>query len=189
MISRATITSAIAISCVLCAGALPAVAQDRTYTDALKTQWDQIKDYITKAADQMPEDVYAFKPTPKIRSFGELIAHVSDASYGICALATSDKAQSFGNAEKTMQKKADIQAALKAAFVYCDAAFQKLDDQSGRETTDLMGQPQPASCRACVQHPAHVGALRQPRDVFPPQGHGPTVEPARHVATTCKDAG
>ena len=143
MISRATITSAIAISCVLCAGALPAVAQERTYADGLKTQWDQIKDYITKAADQMPEDVYAFKPTPKIRSFGELVAHVSDASYGICAMAISDKAQSFGNAEKTMQKKADIQAALKAAFAYCDAAFQKLDDQSGRETIDLMGQRSP----------------------------------------------
>ena len=75
-------------------------AQDRTYTDALKVQWDQIKDYLTKAADQMPEDALSFKPTPKIRSFGELIAHVSDASYGICALATSDKAQSFGTRRK-----------------------------------------------------------------------------------------
>jgi uncharacterized damage-inducible protein DinB len=130
-------------SLLLTVGVGTASAQDRTYTDALKVQWDQIKDYLTKAADQMPEDVYAFKPTPKIRSFGELIAHVSDASYGICALAITDKAQSFGNAEKALSKKADIQAALKAAFAYCDAAFQKLNDQTGREATDLMGRQSP----------------------------------------------
>jgi len=140
---RATFTSAFVVLCVLCASVRPAAAQDRTYTDALKKQWDQIKDYVSKSAELMPEDAYAFKPTPAVRSFGEMIAHVSDASYGICAMAIGDTSRSFGNAEKTMQKKADIQAALKSAFAYCDAAFQKLDDQSGRDPADLMGQPTP----------------------------------------------
>jgi hypothetical protein len=67
---------------------------------------------VTKAAEQMPEENYAFKPTPKTGSFGELIAHVSDTSYGICAGAIGDKTKSFGNAEKTMTRKTEIVAAL-----------------------------------------------------------------------------
>ncbi len=155
-----------------------ASAQDRTYTDALKVQWDQIKVYLTKAADQMPEDAYSFKPTPKIRSFGELIAHVSDASYGFCALATADKARSFGNAEKTMSKKADIQAVLKESFAYCDAAFQKLDDQTGRESADLMGRPSPrlAILAFNTQHSwEHYGNLVtyfRLKDMVPPSSQG-----------------
>ena len=58
-------------------------------------------------------------------------------------MATSDKNQSFGNAEKTLKTKADIVAALKASIDYCDATFAKMNDQMGREETDLMGQKSP----------------------------------------------
>jgi DinB superfamily len=81
--------------------------------------------------------------SPETRSFGEFIAHVSDTSYGICAGAIGDKTKSFGNAEKTMTKKTEIVAALKAAFAYCDAAFEKVNDQTGKEVTDFMNRQTP----------------------------------------------
>ena len=42
------------------------------------------KTNLTRAAEKMPEENYAFKPTPEIRSFGQLVGH--------CLLYTSDAA-------------------------------------------------------------------------------------------------
>ncbi|HEY7056415.1 MAG TPA: DinB family protein [Vicinamibacterales bacterium] len=174
MLSRTIIATAVAVLAVFLCAPCSAVAQDRTYTSALKGQWDQIKAYVAKAADQMPEDVYSFKPTPKIRSFGELIAHVSDASYGICALAVGDKSRSFGNAEKTLAKKADIQEALKAAFAYCDAAFEKLNDETGKEIADLMGQRTPRllvlafNTQHTWEHYGNIVTYFRLKDMVPP---------------------
>ena len=127
----------------------------------------------------MPEDAYSFKPTPKIRSFGELIAHVSDASYGFCALATADKARSFGNAEKDdAARKPTSRPCSRQSFAYCDAAFQKLDDQTGRESADLMGRPSPrlAILAFNTQHSwEHYGNLVtyfRLKDMVPPSSQG-----------------
>ena len=77
-----------------------------------------------------------------------------------------------------MSKKADIQAALKASFAYCDAAFQKLDDQTGRESADLMGRPSPrlAILAFNTQHSwEHYGNLVtyfRLKDMVPPSSQG-----------------
>ena len=39
----------------------------------------------------MPAEHYAFKPTPDVRSFGELIGHVANTSYNFCAPVTKTK--------------------------------------------------------------------------------------------------
>src|ERR1700685_4774955 len=36
---------------------------------------------VLGAAQKMPEENYFFKPTPEVRSFGQLVGHVADASY------------------------------------------------------------------------------------------------------------
>ena len=51
---------------------------------SIRVTMDLVKGYLTKAAAQVPEDQYAFKPTPDVRSMGELFAHVADANFGIC---------------------------------------------------------------------------------------------------------
>jgi len=33
----------------------------------------------------MPEENYSFKPTPEVRTFGQLVGHVADASYMFCS--------------------------------------------------------------------------------------------------------
>ncbi|MEO8050575.1 MAG: DinB family protein, partial [Acidobacteriota bacterium] len=34
---------------------------------------------LLKAVDRMPAEDYGFKPTPDMRSFGQLVAHIADA--------------------------------------------------------------------------------------------------------------
>ena len=66
---------------------------------------------VVRAAEKMPEENYSFKPTPEVRSFGQLIGHEADANYMFCSLATGETNPSKG-IEKTKTSKADLVAAL-----------------------------------------------------------------------------
>ena len=46
---------------------------------------------VVAAAEKMPEENYSFKPTPEVRSFGQLVGHLADSQYFFCASATGDK--------------------------------------------------------------------------------------------------
>src|SRR5260370_21337790 len=50
-----------------------------------------VSDALTRSAEKMPEENYAFKPTPAVRSFGQLVGHVADAQYLFCSIALGEK--------------------------------------------------------------------------------------------------
>ncbi len=83
------------------------------------------KDYILKSAEQVPEGMYAYKPSPDVRSMGQLFGHIADANFMICGLASGQKAEMQG-VEKTKTTKADLKAALDASFKFCEAAYDGL---------------------------------------------------------------
>lgn len=120
---------------VVCASvALPAVyAQEKqapppqSEITMLKGSYTGIKNNVTKAADRMPEADYAFKASPDIRTFGQLIGHIADAQARFCAVA-GGTALPTESIEKTKTSKADLVAALKASFDTCDAVFNGLTD-------------------------------------------------------------
>ena len=99
-----------------------------------------VQNFIVQAAEEVPEGEYAFKPTPEVRSLGQIFAHVADANYLICSTALGEDNPSPG-VEKNMTAKTDIVAALKAAFEYCDKAFSMADEDTGAEV-ELFGQKQ-----------------------------------------------
>ena len=101
-----------------------------------KRTYDIIKGYITRSAEKMPEEHYAFKPTPDVRSFGQLVGHLADAQYGFCAGAAGEKPPAGGfdgttSIEKTKTTKADLQKALADAFAYCDKVHAGMTDTAG----------------------------------------------------------
>ena len=51
----------------------------------LQRSYAQTKNNITASAEKMPEADYFFKPTPDIRGYGQLWAHVADAQFGQCS--------------------------------------------------------------------------------------------------------
>ncbi len=55
----------------------------------------------------MPEENYSFKPTPEVRSFGQIVGHVADASYMFCSQAAGE-ANPAKDIEKTKTSKADL---------------------------------------------------------------------------------
>ncbi len=92
-----------------------------------KAMYSSIKGNILKAADAVPESDYSFKPTEKVRTFGELVAHVADGQYEFCSAVLADKSD-HPSVEKSKKTKGEIIDALKTAFSYCDKAYDELTD-------------------------------------------------------------
>jgi uncharacterized damage-inducible protein DinB len=99
-----------------------------------KGAYNSVKGYLTRAAAAMPEENYAFKPTPEIRTFGALLAHIADHQMRYCSTAQG-AAKQTDFASKTT--KADLVAALAASFAECDAAWASITDANA---TAMVGQ-------------------------------------------------
>ena len=91
---------------------------------------------VVGAAQKMPEENYSFKPTPEVRSFGQLVGHVADASYAFCSQAIG-AANPVTGIEKTKTSKADLVAALQGGVAYCNKAFDSMTDAKGSEIVKL----------------------------------------------------
>ena len=131
--------------CATLLAAAPALAQSANpLTDATKGQFALVKGYLTKTADQVTEENYAFKPTPEVRNLGAIIGHVADANFSICSTASGAANPMKGmSAEKTKTSKADLQKALADSFAFCDAQFAAMSDAKGTEAVDFFGGKQP----------------------------------------------
>jgi uncharacterized damage-inducible protein DinB len=101
--------------------------------------WEQPTEYITTVAEELPESTYAYRPTPEVRTFGQLIGHVAGAQYLFCAAALGDPARREDDIEKTRTRKADLVAALKASTQYCTKAYAQTD-RAAQGATKLFGQ-------------------------------------------------
>ena len=77
----------------------------------------QVTAWIERAAEKMPEEQYAFKPDPAVRSFGQILGHIADADYRFCSTVLGENSPSSG-IEKTKTTKAELTAALHDAFAY-----------------------------------------------------------------------
>ncbi len=136
---------AIALSLVLCAApaaaqqTVSAVTPNPTFAvGTTKSMWEAMTNYIIKAAEQMPEADYAFKPTKDVRTFGQLIGHVAGAQNMFCAAALGEKAASEDDIEKSTTTKAGLVAALKASSENCQRAYAQ-SDASSEAATMLFG--------------------------------------------------
>src|SRR6266513_6475349 len=80
-------------------------------TAAVKTQFGMIKGVLARTAAKVPEELYAFKATPEVRSIGQIIGHIADSQFSICAAAAGEKAPQ-SDIEKTITTKAQLSKAL-----------------------------------------------------------------------------
>src|SRR5262245_44682460 len=129
-----------------------AVAQAQSTAPAADQQAQPFKGFynfnkrvIIASAERMPAEHYGFKPSPEVRSYAELIAHVADANYYICGTVsgTPNTQKDIQHTEKTAKTKDEVVKALKASFDYCDAVFNNLTDATLKETFKEGGQDLP----------------------------------------------
>ena len=70
---------------------------------------------------------YAFKPTPQVRSFAELVGHVVNANFFFCRQAKGEKSPANMNYEKATDKAALVKG-VNDSLAYCDGAYARDTD-------------------------------------------------------------
>ena len=103
-----------------------------------KAIYAMAKTNILRSADKFTDELWSFQPTKDIRTAGQLFAHIADGQYEFCGVAAEGKPVMKDN-EKTLKTKAEIVAALKEAFAYCDATYAKMTDANAAETAAFFG--------------------------------------------------
>jgi uncharacterized damage-inducible protein DinB len=107
------------------------------HTDSIKVVYDIAKSDLTRAAEQMPEEDYGFKPAgviDEVRSFGQIMAHVAGANGMFCGMVSGEAAPAV---DEAMTAKADIVKALNDSFAFCDRAIASVNDQTGAEKVTI----------------------------------------------------
>ena len=93
---------------------------------------------ILRSAEKVPEEMWSYQPVKEVRTFGQLFAHVADGQYEFCGAVAEGKPVDKG-LEKALKTKAEIVAALKDAFAYCDAAYAKMTDADAPALISMFG--------------------------------------------------
>jgi uncharacterized damage-inducible protein DinB len=108
--------------------------RDPVSTD-VRNDYTAVRDYFLRAAEEMPDSDYGFRPASAVRTFAQQVAHVADDQYNLCAPARGEtRHAAYREIENTLSTKAQLVPALRAAFAYCDAAYEALTDAA-------LGQP------------------------------------------------
>ncbi len=102
--------------------------------NSIKPLYEQFRDWLIASAEQVPEELYSFQPTPEVRTFGKLIGHVASASYLFCSGALGEENPSGENFEE-LTSKARLVEELKKGFAYCDGAYEMAESKAMEETT------------------------------------------------------
>lgn len=105
----------------------------------LKQNYERQKSALLAEADRMGDADYSFKATPEVGTFGSRVAHVADAQILICS---SVKGETRKPATAGKISKAELTAALKASFDYCDGAYDSLTDATATQEVKIFGRPQ-----------------------------------------------
>jgi uncharacterized damage-inducible protein DinB len=134
---RQQIRAAVLAAALVACGAATAAAQtsDAGYWDTLtpsmasvaKTMHANVRRNLAEAAAAMPDADYPFKPTPEVRSFGQVIGHVINTNYFFCAQALGEKSPGTQDYEKVTVK-ASLVKALEASLAYCDNVYNLTTD-------------------------------------------------------------
>jgi len=141
----------------------------------VKTAYTRFKTYFVKAAEKMPEEHYGFKPAAEVETFGQRVAHIADANIGACARLKGE--QKTLNA-KAKTSKADLVAAIKESFTYCDGVFDSMTDAEALKMVAAGNQQRSkiAGLWGVVVHTNEVygamGVYMRLKGIVPPSSEG-----------------
>jgi hypothetical protein len=108
-------------------------------SDEVRQSYAILKTNFLKMADKMPGDKYGFKPVPEVENFGQRLAHIIDTNTRACAGLKGEN-KSVDARSKT--SKAELVAALKESFAYCDGVFDSMTDAAAIQmVSGTIGNP------------------------------------------------
>jgi uncharacterized damage-inducible protein DinB len=160
------------------------MAQENPLSAFNRRAYANVKSWILRSAEKMPEENYSYKPTDTIRSYGQLIGHVADAQYLFCSPVLGEK-NPAPKIEQTKTSKADLIAALKESFAYCDKAYEGITDTTGTQTVKLFGGDTPklsvlsVNIAHMAEHYGNIVTYLRLKNLVPPSSEPPANAPQK----------
>ena len=87
-----------------------------------------IRRNLAEAAEAMPAADYAFKPTPEVRTFGQIVGHVAFGNFLFCSQAAGEAVPASAGPARTAADKAALVKALNDSLAYCDGVYAATTD-------------------------------------------------------------
>ena len=103
-----------------------------------KTMHATIRRNIAEAAERMPAEDYAYKPTPQVRTFAEVLGHIANANFFFCSQAQGQRSPSTTNLE-TVTEKAVLVKSLLESLTYCDTVYDATTDSNFNQPVTVGG--------------------------------------------------
>src|SRR6266700_126855 len=128
------------LCCLLCIPIRSVAAQGAASSNPmsgwLRSNFQHGKNYIAKAAEAMPEELYGMRPGPQteVRTFGQLIGHLANFNYLFCSDAKGEKNPGQDRDFEKLSSKAELVKSLNASFSYCEAVYGGMTDANLAET-------------------------------------------------------
>ena len=122
------------VLCCLLASAASTLAQstpEKTpdVSTELRNGFNEVNEWVTKAAEMVPAEKYNYRPVDTVRTFGQLIAHVTDSYNFFCARGAGNKVEWSDAVEKGGTDKDTLLPKLKEAVGKCNAAYGSSNGQ------------------------------------------------------------
>jgi hypothetical protein len=127
---------------------------NRPLGGVIQRSFNIFANYLTMAAEMMPEAGYGFRPTPDVRTFGEQINHATTTQYSFCnqtGLPPGVQKQSAPDM-RAVTSKAAIVKALKDSIAYCDRIMAAATESWLMETVPAVGGPSSGQIRGIRAH-------------------------------------
>ena len=113
-------------------------AQTHPVADAFRETLKYNAKNLVEAAEEMPADKYAFKPTPAQMSFAAIQTHLAEGNDVLCGKIGGMNPPTRTKVAESAGKDALV-ARLKESFAFCEQAAAKLDDAKLTEKMTVFG--------------------------------------------------
>ena len=90
----------------------------------LRDNFNEVSGWVSKAAEMVPDDKYSYKPVDSVRTFGQLVAHITDSYNYFCARGAGNNVEWATPIETGKTDKATLMPKLKQALDQCTEVYK-----------------------------------------------------------------
>lgn len=117
----------IILSCLLLSAA-PSFAQSTAdkapdVSAGMRAAFNEVNGWVTQAAEMVPAEKYNYRPVDTVRTFGQLIGHITDSYKYFCAQAVGNNVKWSDEVAEGATDKNTLLPKLKDAVEKCNAAY------------------------------------------------------------------
>jgi uncharacterized damage-inducible protein DinB len=158
--------------------------KDNPFSAFNERNFERTKGILLRSAEKMPEENYTFKPVDSVRTYGQIIGHLADAQYLFCSIASGEKNPDL-KIEQTKTSKADLIAALKEGFAYCDKVYDSMTDAAGTQLVKFFGNDLPKfgalniNISHNMEHYGNLVTYMRMKNIVPPTSEQSSTPPPK----------